>query len=420
MRKQFLSLIVLTLLCHAANAQNMDPGLYYSRINDLFLKEYDYMKPLDSLQASQSTLNNDAALRNAYYQLSATYRSFIGDYATALKDYNAMYPPRSLHPDTVAKRKQAFAGFHAEDAVTKILSLTATRRVVMINEAHHISYHRLFTKSLLQQLYQQGFRYLALETLAYHDDALNKRKYPVQGDGFYSAEPLFGDLIRTAIRLGFRVVAYEDTTDCSGPDCNKQREITEAQNLINILRKDPTAKILVHAGYDHIMKQPPNGFKRMAMYFAEMSGIDPLTINQEKMCEQDTITNESPYYVAAQQLFRMDRPSVIVKQDSVWVEPRFAGYFDVQVFHPRFKTNAGRPGYFKLDPSRIAKALTPEAMFKNRLVQAYFKGEEKDGIPVDQLWYDGKGPLYLMLPQGEFEIVVGEDKQNTLSIRQER
>jgi len=79
--------------------------------------------------------------------------------------------------------------------------------------------------------------------------------------------------------LGFTLVAYESS------DPEKDREVGQAENLFNkTFAKDPTAKVLVLAGMDHILETPaPNGKKWMAALFKERYGIDPLTIGQNDL-----------------------------------------------------------------------------------------------------------------------------------------
>ena len=66
---------------------------------------------------------------------------------------------------------------------------------------------------------------------------MNERRTVLLGEtGFYSDEPVFGDLLRTALNMGYTLVPYE--SDGWGVD----RERNEADNLIkSILDKDPEA-----------------------------------------------------------------------------------------------------------------------------------------------------------------------------------
>ncbi|NSL88667.1 hypothetical protein ECE50_017635 [Chitinophaga sp. Mgbs1] len=415
MRKQTWLLLTAFLTCFGATAQTADPAAAISRIHQLFLQDYNYLKPIDSLKGSATAYRHNEDLLGMYFQAPATYESFTGNYAAAISAYNNMFPQNDYDAGNTEKAKPAFNGYTPVNAAEKIGALAAQHRVIMINESHHTPYHRLFTKSLLPALYKKGFRYLALETLEYKDAALNKRGYPIQGDGFYSTEPLFGDLIRTAISIGFKVISYEDTTTCREGDCYQQRETMEARNLCKILREDTAARILVHAGYDHIFEKEKYNLRRMAMCFRECSGINPLTINQESMCEKGNPANENSYYTAAATLYHISASTVFEKKDSIWVEPRLAGYVDMEVFHPRFTDKYNRPGYFLLDPTRIPSPVSLKKEYTNMLVQAYMDNESGNSIPVDQQVYSGTSPLYLMLPKGKFRIVVKDHLNKIIS-----
>jgi hypothetical protein len=80
---------------------------------------------------------------------------------------------------------------------------------------------------LLKGLYQKGFGYFATETLDVGDAGLQARGYPTLRSGAYIAEPMYADLVRTALNLGYRVTPYEcvdsppqDNTDNPIPAMN--------------------------------------------------------------------------------------------------------------------------------------------------------------------------------------------------------
>ena len=102
--------------------------------------------------------------------------------------------------------------FRAVDAAEYIINRAENKRIIIINEAHHFPYHRIFMASLLQGLYDKGFRYYVAETLNFSDSSINDRKYPLLISGYYTAEPLFGNLVRNALKIGFKVFAYEART----------------------------------------------------------------------------------------------------------------------------------------------------------------------------------------------------------------
>ncbi|MBX9449469.1 MAG: hypothetical protein KL787_07030 [Taibaiella sp.] len=52
--------------------------------------------------------------------------------------------------------------FNARDY---IVHRSKDEEIIIINEAHHVPLHRIFTRSLLKDLYNNGYRYLGLEAL---------------------------------------------------------------------------------------------------------------------------------------------------------------------------------------------------------------------------------------------------------------
>ncbi|RZJ93734.1 MAG: hypothetical protein EOO60_04655 [Hymenobacter sp.] len=208
------------------------------------------------------------ATSGMYWQAMATYASFADE-----TDSAAYYWQRFLGRSSVSAHPAAKAP-NLPVAGPAILAQTRLRQVVMFNEEHTQPRGRWLVGSLLPALYQQGFRYLAIEALAPTDSAgLRRRGYPVVGSGFYTNEPHFGNLIRAAHRLGFRLVAYEsEATD---------REQGQARNLLAAtIARHPSARVLVLAGHGHISETGALGGLSMAQWVRKLSHIDPLTIDQ--------------------------------------------------------------------------------------------------------------------------------------------
>ncbi len=90
-----------------------------------------------------------------------------------------------------------------------------TTRIFMINESHHKSLNRIFTYSILETAYKKGFRYFALETLSNPAlENLNSKNFIVSSSsGGYTCDPSMAELIRFAIRLGFKIIPYEHIGD---------------------------------------------------------------------------------------------------------------------------------------------------------------------------------------------------------------
>jgi hypothetical protein len=58
---------------------------------------------------------------------------------------------------------------------------------------------------------------------------LNQRGYPIADSGFYTNEPIYAEMVRTALRLGYTVVAY----DAENAGVGDPRESAGAENLYN-------------------------------------------------------------------------------------------------------------------------------------------------------------------------------------------
>ena len=321
------------------------------------------------------------------------------------------------------------------DALTAIESAADSQQVIMINEEHRTPHHRAVTLQLLARFYAKGFRYFAAETLADADTDLKERGYPTQATGFYTADPLFGDIVRTALRLGFKVVPYEYPTakiiECSknqNPQlfCSNERERGQAQNLYDrILKNDPQAKIFVHVGRGHNSKSGNDKFSFMAKYFQEIAGINPFTVDQTLFSERRDTAYEQPLYRFLTKNNMLRQPSVFQSAKGGFYIPD-AGY-DMQIFHPRITYKDGRATFLQMNGLRRTEKINLKKLKlkanKNLfggndpvLIQALYTQESEDAVPVDQIiLYPNKEIPVLMLPKGNFRIRVINKEGKILS-----
>lgn len=258
------------------------------------------------------------------YQLHANEASFIGDYDLALEYYNKNFSSSyQLSEEEIA----AFKAYQPVEARDYIISIGKDQQLIMLNEAHHNYQHRDFTRSILSDLYEQGFKYLGLEALFEDEKKLSQRGYPVIKSGYYTKEHHLANLIREALDLGYTVFPY-DTKGGQGP----QREINQAEAISEVLKENPDAKMIIHAGYDHIREDGKvrNWGKAMASRVKDMTGIDPYTIDMVQMTNQSTPDRNNPYFNLAE----VSAPSLFMKENEIFIEPRRTTYFDAQVFIP--------------------------------------------------------------------------------------
>jgi len=379
--------------------------------------ELNYLYPV-----YQSTLYQDRLLATgdskAYYDNLSQALSFTGDYATAL----ALEQPAFDRIDDSTRQLAEKAANAAKevsyaDAKTYLLAHTGNSRVVMINEAHNKPLHRAFTASLLQELYRQGFRYLAMEMLNPYPNASLKRLNMLTGH--YSCEPVAGELVRKALEIGYTLVPYEDTL--AGHSA-KEREYQQAWNLGQVLKKDSTAKILVHAGYGHIQKSSvTDDWIPMAAYFKLITGITPLTIDQTLMTEGSTTAYGQWLYHAWMRI--KPSPSAVVPLlGNQPFDPQEQNLFDITVIHPPTTYVNGRPSWMNMDNWKKETPIAPAYQYLF-LVQAYYEGEYSEKtvgrmVPADQTYITApNGYLYLYLRQGKYKLVFRDKEYKVLGTK---
>jgi hypothetical protein len=296
-----------------------------------------------------------------------------------------------------------------------ILNRAENEQIVILNEAHHNPLHRVFTASLLEELYRQGFRYFGAETLNYVDSTLNQRKYPILHSGYYTREPQYGNLVREALRLGFQVFAYEATTPEEFAN-GKSREIAQARNIEKILKKDSNAKVLIHCGYAHVQEVPLNNSweKAMAGRVKEFTGIDPFTTDQEIWTEKSEPSKENPLY----RMINVKQPSVFLnsKGEAFSTTANATALTDIRVAHPRTTFRYGRPTWLLREGKWKPYFLKKEQLTLTFpcLVLAYKEGEQvvvektlQQAIPVDVVELKKPGEeKALILPKGNYRIIV--------------
>ena len=271
----------------------------------------------------------------------------------------------------------------------------------------------MHTELLRQSAGLPQIHHITLERLACRDTALNRRGYPIRATGFYSNEPVFGEFLRVARRLGFTLVPYEAATGSQ-----EAREQGPARHIVDrILAKDPKAKIFVYAGYDHINESGTlGGAKPMAMRFRELTGIDPLTVDQTTLTEQADTTYEDSRYRYLMKRVRRQSPFVLRTGDSLWsARP---GVHDVTVIHPRAVSRAFRPNWLYAFENRKAYLLSDEICGMSALdcvVTARNADESPDAVPVDalRLQFSAPGSKTFVLPPGRY-VIDAHDGAGTL------
>lgn len=323
--------------------------------------------------------DKDPAFRVIFGQYLSWYQTFIGDYPASAKSFSIS---ESLQKGDNASPLTDH-DFVSRDALDAIPQLAEKRQVVLFNEAHNIPLTRTLIVQVLSKLRQQGFTYFAAETLYQSDTKLEQRGYPVNDSGFYTTEPICAEMVRIALKLGFKVVAYEALSDATGD----ARETEQAHNLNDeVFKKDPKARLVVDAGYSHVQKSGTYlGGASMATHLKKLTGIDPLVVEQTMLIPHGSNGSDHPYYTEVMQSLQPKQPIVFVTSAGKPWALR-AGY-DVNVFFPPEQFHQGRPTWLTLGGMRRPYTVTGE-ICQNQfpcLVEARYAGESDDAIPADRL-----------------------------------
>ncbi len=288
-------------------------------------------------------------------------------------------------------------------------SIIESNRVIMMNEMHFNPHSRAFVISWLEKCYQNGYRYLAAETLRASDTLLNQRRTVLLGEtGWYSDEPIFGDLFRTALNMGYTLVPYE------GDGFGVDREVNQAKNLVkNILDKDPEAKFLLLGGFGHIADR--NGWYSMGRYFKEQSSIDPFTMHciffDDAYGETDSL--QTVYYDLIDAM--PVREPVIIYDTVKHIYTNLSG-MDVTCCLPRTHFIEDNIPDWKLYNGKVLFTLDRRFMDENGFpegcVSAFLKSEGEQCVPIDQYMYGKDEKQFkLALYKGEYLLRFDDGKE---------
>jgi len=336
------------------------------------------------------------------FQYGATYYSISGNYEKALQTWDKTM---SKLPSITAQDSSYFKNFRPQYAKEYILNRSKNEKLIIINEAHNNSRHRVFTTSLLKGLYKNGYRFLGIEAL--DDTMINKRKFPTFGSGtMYIHESQYANLIKEAIDMGFTLLNYEYL---GKGRTGKDREIGQAENIAKVIAQNPNAKFLIHCGYDHLNEETPGikeWEKAMAARVRDLTGINPFTIDQIPGSEKGDLKFNTPYI----QMANLKNPSVMVNaQGEAYNGEIGKKRGDCSVIYPVSTYTNERPNWLRLDGRRNAFHIPTNLISEYPvLVMAYRNNElENEGIPADVTEITNKDQkVDLILEKGDYRIIV--------------
>jgi len=331
------------------------------------------------------------------FQYLATLLSNVTEYPVYSEIIEKFEEKRKKHlKPIISEVLQKHTGIekNLEETINHIKSLAANEKIIMLNEMHWTPRHRIFATKLLEALKENGYTYLAVE--AVNQDFvsdLNNRKYPTKNSGYNTREPFFGLFIRKAMDMGFEIVGYDEfETD--------NREKAQAVNLDKIFLKDPHAKVFVYAGIDHILENNANG-RRMAEHFREISGIDPLTIDQVELVgfENNEVIFIPSDLVPKNKNINSDVDYFLINNISHTLNQIFD---EKDIEHKRFSIEELKP--YK----------NQEIFFSIYFLDEYLKSKSNSVPVLNKIVRVTNEELSLVLPLGNYQIKIWDEADNLI------
>jgi hypothetical protein len=284
-----------------------------------------------------------------------------------------------------------------DDPLKLIARRARQTNIVIINESHSSPRDRHFISSVLHILRRQGYSIYAAETFTRFESIVHPE---VLGfDGWYSNEPTFAQTIRTAKRLGYSLVAYEETQaqrqagpseNLNSDQASARREQSESDNLMSgIFTSHPNAKVIIHVGPGHVRERTQAGdqqFVAMAQRLKMAAGKDPLTISQtscRSLTGSDVIAESFP------------RPAGLTGEFPV----------DLYVGHPTPKFRDGRPEW-RREIGQKDVAVPKEFLDRSErvIVEVRPSNAGLPTVPVDRLLLFPGERLPLLLSRGKYRV----------------
>ncbi len=370
--------------------------------------------------------------QNWYRGRRAEMESLIGNHATALSYMEYLDVDRESGQGSPWDFPSPVT---SAPAVEYVMEMAPDHQIVMVNERHHASSDRLLTMELLAPLAEQGFKYLAIEAGWNGDIAvgwnggapIGERGYPIPVTGYYVNDMVFAQLIREAIKLGYKIIAYEredgqrnsaDRIDAANH--RDEREWWQAKNIVErVFDIDSDAKLLVHVGYNHLQEtREGDDWANMGHHLRQFTGLDPLTIDQTRYSERSRSELEHPLRKRAAELGLIGEGTVVlVDSGGESVLPPSAG-IDLAVLGLATRYADGRPTWMGMGGRRRAVEFdTPECAERTCMVEARRAGFP-DEVPFDRVEVVNAGRTTLYLPPDEDMVVdVMELDRSTLATR---
>ena len=395
MRSLALTVLALVALPVATASPRLPPSSPFACANVLLLPKSQYLKAADLLREAKK---GEANPFGPLHQFASVADSFV----TGRPENQPIGPA-----DKSDLRKLSHA--KVRDALPEIINRARHTSIVILNEEHQVPRDRAFALEVARALRPLGYSVLAVEALASSPDAAERKRkakriaedgYVRLETGVYTKDPVFAGFLRQSMALGYRPIVYDFVTTSSAFRPIAQREQGAADNLVaEIFSKTPKAKVLIYVGYSHAAERALDGNTWLAARLKQMTGIDPLTIDQTTLSPDAFGSSNRALYASLEK--RIGTRSVVpMSGDTPLTFGSLGSAVDLQVAHPPVNLIRGRPDWLYAmggSPVEVPAKLRPRT--GRVLIQAFLANEGPDAVPVDQMVVTaGRKPPPLLVP----------------------
>ncbi len=398
MTRLIVYIVIGVILCGISSANGpVDCPDWRTIYSTLYKFDRFSWQPLKELRSFVQPCTEHENFRSVAIYLG-TFEGKVGNHSSSLRWFD------QADTEYVSTAKP-LNEFTVVEAIPYIIDRSKNHQIVITNERHHVSTDRLLPLSLLAPLYEQGFRYLAVETLA-ADHSINELGYPTVYDGYYSNDVVYAQLLRSARDMGYKIVAYEIEDDQKAPEDPKnpinrydERDSWQAKNIISrTFDADPEAKVLIHCGYGHVSEGMLTRSTPMARFLKDYTGLDPLTIGQTHFSERYETEREHPWRRQAASLGLLgDTPRVLMNPQGNLI--RDLKSIDIEVIGLQTRYKHGRPIWMSMGGIRQPISIdTPKCVNRSCVIEAFDPEEDEYAIPYDRLEVDHSTTAVLYVP----------------------
>jgi hypothetical protein len=337
----------------------------------------------------------------------AQYELFcIGDYKEALAFSDSLQNPQFSFLDSMNYYLAAikYRPIPAEDF---IINQGRKNQIILLDENHHQPIHRVFAKRLLKDLYDIGYRYLAVEALI-NDSTINAERKLTRIQGLYLFEPQFSNFIKEAITIGYTLVSYE-----ANAKELQNREYFQALHIKEkVFDKDRSAKLIVYCGFDHGCEtRYGDSLDMMGAWLKRLTLIDPVTFDQVTMTEHSS----QEYASTSFSFFREKQSAIFTENDSTYKPFDGSKGYDYYIYHPRTTYVNGRPDWILSNDVKEYYVDIPKIKLKfPLLISAYDDNEDPvSAMPVDVIELRSKQDRKpLLLKTAKYKLIVRDTEGN--------